>query len=50
MDLEDGFMMKMDMDMYNMTNMTNGTMYDWMKCFSLLGRSNHAIIYHNIQP
>ncbi|CAE7351799.1 unnamed protein product, partial [Symbiodinium pilosum] len=34
MDLEDGFMMKMDMDMYNMTNMTNGTMYDWMKCFS----------------
>ncbi|CAE7351814.1 unnamed protein product, partial [Symbiodinium pilosum] len=34
MDLEDGFKMKMDMDMYNMTNMTNGTMYDWMKCFS----------------
>ena len=37
MDLEDGFKMKMDMDMYNMTNMTNGTMYDWMKCFSQLG-------------
>ena len=34
MDLEDGFKMKMDMDMYNSTNMTNGTMYSWMKCFS----------------
>ena len=34
MDLEDGFKMKMDMDMYGSTNMTNGTMYNWMTCFS----------------
>ncbi|CAE7037267.1 unnamed protein product [Symbiodinium natans] len=36
MDLMDGFKIKMDMEMYNMTNVTNpnATMYDWMKCFS----------------
>ncbi|CAE7212679.1 unnamed protein product [Symbiodinium natans] len=36
MELVDGFKIKMDMEMYNMTNVTNpnATMYDWMKCFS----------------
>eukprot|EP00439_Symbiodinium_sp_Y106_P001738 s7500_g1.t1 len=36
MDMVNGFQMKMDMDMYGSTNVTMGTMYDWMECFSAI--------------
>ncbi|CAE7773559.1 unnamed protein product, partial [Symbiodinium necroappetens] len=34
MDLENGFQKYMDMQNYNSSNVTSGTSYDWMKCFS----------------
>ncbi|CAE7378917.1 unnamed protein product, partial [Symbiodinium necroappetens] len=36
MDMVNGFQMKMDMEMYGSTNVTMGTMYDWMECFSAI--------------